>query len=456
MPMINKSVIMYKGNEYSGDWISSAIIHTKNILENFCKNSNLALCFCDPLKYSIAVLASLHLNVKVYLLHPDAPEEKIQYLTERNITIVYDKHIDLTNIEIKNYNVNLESSCSFIFSTSCTTSNKIKWVEIPSKTLLIKSYMLNNVLNIKKTDCTYIVSPMCFIQTIWSLLIHLISSSEIWIDDFSLDNLKNAFSKNTITTLVTVPSIAQTICNTVHKKTSLRLLVLGGDCASKDLICSLKNLNDSLLLSNIYGCTETSAADIILSPTKITDNGKVKFSLGKPSYFSQINLIDEHGNIVEKNNEIAQICIKGKYVAKQYHNSDIAICDENGFKTGDFAYRDENGYYYFVGRKSTIIKYNGQKIYALEIENALMQVDGILEAVVYGKDDEKYGQIANAVIVTKGNISKARIVKAIEKKLEKYKIPKNFYSVDSIPKTSTGKSIRNNQTYDELKKIIIE
>lgn len=453
--MINNSIIIYKHQEYNSQWIASAINHVKNTLKAYCNNSNIALLFCDPLKYTIAILAFMDLNLEVYLLHPTAPKEKIEHLKDKGIDIVSDQYIDLSNIKIINTSVDLNANCNFIFSTSNTTSNLIRWVEIPSKTLLTKAYMLRDVLEIKETDCTYIVSPMCFIQTIWTLLVHFISSSKIWLDDFSVENLKKVFSKNLITTMVTVPSIAQTICDTIDDATSLRLMVLGGDFAKDELIYSLKSLNDYLLISNVYGCTETSAADIILPPTRITDNDRAVFSLGKPSCFSEITLIDGNGKIVEESNKIAQVYINGEYVAKKYYDSDMIICNENGFATGDFAYRDKNGYYYFVGRRSTIIKYNGQKIYAFEVENALMQLDGILEAVVYGKSDDKYGQIANAIITITNSLTKAQIVNDLRRKLERYKIPKNFYYVESIPKTITGKTIRNNQIYDELEKIII-
>lgn len=452
--MISNSVIIYKQQEFDSKWISSALNHIKKILRSYENKSSIAVMMCNQLKYSLVILALMHLNIEAYLLHPTAPKEKIEYLKLKGIHIIRDQDIDLSNIEIVDTKIELNDKCQFVFSTSNTTSDSLKWVEVPAETLMTKSYMLSDVLEIKKTDCTYIVSPMCFIQTIWTLLVHLISSSKIWLDDFSVENLKVALRQNTITTMVTVPSIARTICNEIDNISSLRLLVLGGDFAKKELINSLKYLNSQLFISNVYGCTETAAADIILPPIEISGNTDVIYSLGKPSHFSDISLIDDNGTIVEDSYVVAQIYINGHYVAKKYHNSNKVICNKNGFATGDYAYRDENGYYYYIGRKSNVIKYNGQKIYALEVEEALLKLNGISDAVVFGKDDDKYGQVVNAIIVS-NLLSKDQIVNELEKKLEKYKIPKKIYYVQSIPKTSTGKTIRNNRIYDELSKTII-
>ena len=110
----------------------------------------------------------------------------------------------------------------------------------------------------------------------------------------------------------------------------------------------------------------------------------------------------------------------------------------DGFlRTGDQGHFDEDGYLVLTGRIKELINRSGEKISPLEIDNALLSLDGVKEAVSFGIPDDMYGELVGAVVVLEesGSMDQESIQKELSHKLIKFKIPSRIWITDSIPKT---------------------
>ncbi|MCU0845721.1 MAG: AMP-binding protein, partial [Spirochaetes bacterium] len=124
--------------------------------------------------------------------------------------------------------------------------------------------------------------------------------------------------------------------------------------------------------------------------------------------------------------------------------------------TGDRAYKDEDGYFWFVGRSDDLIKSSGYRIGPFEVESALQEHPAVLESAVIGKPDELRGQLVKAFIILRpGFEPTAALVKELQEHVTRvtapYKYPREIEFVNELPKTISGKVRRV-----ELRKMEVE
>jgi len=114
------------------------------------------------------------------------------------------------------------------------------------------------------------------------------------------------------------------------------------------------------------------------------------------------------------------------------------------YDTGDTAWRDPDGYYWFVGRNDDMIKCSGYRIGPFEVESVLSEHDAVLECAVTGAPDPKRGQVVKAtVVLNKGYPASDELVKELQDYVKKttapYKYPRIIEFVPELPKTISGK-----------------
>ncbi len=178
-------------------------------------------------------------------------------------------------------------------------------------------------------------------------------------------------------------------------------------------------------------------------------------SMGKPAPVYDIDLLDENGNSCE-DGIVGSICIKNtdkKHptgLFREYWLNPEA--NEKSWKagiynTGDTAWRDADGYYWFVGRNDDVIKCSGYRIGPFEVESALMEHPSVLECAVTAVPDPTRGQIVKATIVlAKGFIPSESLTKELQNHVKHttapYKYPRAIEYVEELPKTVSGKIMR--------------
>jgi fatty-acyl-CoA synthase len=112
--------------------------------------------------------------------------------------------------------------------------------------------------------------------------------------------------------------------------------------------------------------------------------------------------------------------------------------------TGDLVRRDDEGYYYVVGRKKDMYISGGENVYPAEIEQVLRLHPDISEAAVIGVADEKWGEVGKAFVVLEAQdrLTALQVVEHCRKNLAKYKVPKHVRIVSSLPKGDSGKVLK--------------
>jgi acetyl-CoA synthetase len=176
-------------------------------------------------------------------------------------------------------------------------------------------------------------------------------------------------------------------------------------------------------------------------------------SMGKPSPGYHIEIRDEDGRVCEDNEE-GQICIRTDKAtpvglfAGYYKDAERtkSVWHDGVYYTGDTAWRDEDGYIWFVGRADDVIKSSGYRIGPFEVESALLEHPAVLECAITGVPDPDRGQIIKATIVlTKEYKGKEgpELIKEIQHHVKEttapYKYPRVIEFVSELPKTISGK-----------------
>ncbi|CAG8532116.1 13557_t:CDS:1 [Acaulospora colombiana] len=160
----------------------------------------------------------------------------------------------------------------------------------------------------------------------------------------------------------------------------------------------------------------------------------------------RIAILDDKGKPTEE----GEVCIKGANVTPGYINNPSAnsssFTKDGWFRTGDQGKLDDEGYLFLTGRIKELINRGGEKISPLEIDSVLLSHPAVSEAVSFAVPDEIYGQEVHAAVALKHEqkVTEEDLKSFCEDKLAKFKIPKKFYFVVTMPKTATGKIQRKN------------
>ncbi|MFX3675057.1 MAG: o-succinylbenzoate--CoA ligase [Paenisporosarcina sp.] len=213
----------------------------------------------------------------------------------------------------------------------------------------------------------------------------------------------------------------------------LTMLVGGGPVPSKYLERAMAR---GIPVLQTYGMTETASQTATLAPE---DAVRKLGSSGKPLYLSFIRI-----DLAKKPFDEGEICIRGGHVTPGYIGSyENTSSQENGwFYTGDMGYFDDEGFLFVIDRRSDLIISGGENIYPAEVENAILQHPLIKEAGVCGMDDETWGQIPVAFIVSDEEISLESLREFLQTKLASYKMPKRLHQISEMPRNASNKLVR--------------
>lgn len=190
-----------------------------------------------------------------------------------------------------------------------------------------------------------------------------------------------------------------------------------------------------------YGLSESTCRSTFNPPDTRRRAGSCGLSIG-----NEMKVVDEEDNEVAAGTE-GEIVLRGENIFKGYFRNEEAT--ERAFRggwfhTGDVAYRDAEGFFYIIDRKSDMIIRGGENIYPREIDELLYKHSAIAEAAAFGVPDELYGEDVAAFVVLKEgqSASESEIVAFCREHLADFKCPKTVRVVASLPKGPTGKVLK--------------
>ncbi len=226
---------------------------------------------------------------------------------------------------------------------------------------------------------------------------------------------------------------------------ALRTCVTGGSAMPVEVMAEFERTFGCTVLEG-YGLSETSPVVSFNHADAIRKPG----SIGTPVAGMAMRLIDETGrNVPEGSDRSGEIAIRGEGVMKGYWNRSAettAAIPDGWFRSGDLAVRDRDGYYFIVGRKKDMIIRGGYNVYPREIEDALLEHEGVAAAAVIGLVHPDLGEeVGAAVVLEVGARTSVEELRGFAKeRVAAYKYPRHVWIVDELPKDADGQVLRRN------------
>jgi acetyl-CoA synthetase len=271
-------------------------------------------------------------------------------------------------------------------------------------------------------------------------------------DRFDAHDILPMFKEHNITTFCAPPTMYRFFIKEDLSKydlSSIKYATTAGEALNPEVFNQFKKATGLSIMEG-FGQTETtlSIANLVGTTPKLG-------SMGKPSPLYNMDIVDSEGNSLGVG-ETGEIVIRtdkgipcglftGYYLDEE---KTIAAWHDDVYHTGDTAWRDEEGYYWFVGRVDDVIKSSGYRIGPFEIESVIMELPYVLECGVSPVPDEIRGQVVKAsIVLTKGTEPSDELAKEIQEYVKThtapYKYPRVVVFRDSLPKTISGKIQRN-------------
>lgn len=201
--------------------------------------------------------------------------------------------------------------------------------------------------------------------------------------------------------------------------------------------------NEGLPLIQGYGLTEAGPNTFGVS---FEDAQKRSGTVGVPLPGIEVRLLDGEGKEVPVGTA-GELHVRGGHVMAGYWNrpkETSQVLKDGWLATGDLAYRDADGFYFICGRRKEMFISGGENVFPAEIEEVLLTHPNVAEVAVVGVAHPKWGEVGRAYLVLKNPQAhdEAEVVAHLQKELAKYKIPKEYVIMDSLPKSAAGKVLK--------------
>ncbi len=271
-------------------------------------------------------------------------------------------------------------------------------------------------------------------------------------DRFDASVIMPMFAKYGITTFCAPPTMLRMMIKqdlSHYDFSSVKHMTTAGEALNPEVFRQFENATGLQIMEG-FGQTETTVALANLAGTTMKLG-----SMGKPVPLYHIELVDPDGAPVPVG-EPGEICIhvdegvpcglfRGYYTDEE---KTAEVWHDGLYHTGDTAWKDEDGYFWYVGRVDDVIKSSGYRIGPFEIESTIMELPYVLECGVSAEPDEVRGQVVKAsIVLVKGtepsDALKKEIQDYVKKRTAPYKYPRIVVFRDELPKTTSGKIRRN-------------
>lgn len=364
----------------------------------------------------------------------------------------FDAEIEAADDTLERYDT-CKNDCILLYFTSGTTGQ-------PKMVMHDQTYTIGHIMtakhwqNVDPNGLHLTFSETGWAKAVWGKIYgQWLMEAGIFVydfDKFTPVDLLPLFSKYNVTSFCAPPTVFRFLIKEDLSKfdlSSLKYVTIAGEALNPEVYNQFYAATGLKLMEG-FGQTETTC--IIMNPKGTTPKPG---SMGKPNPQYRVEIVDENGNPVpdgtvgeialhaesRENRPFGLYC--GYYRDEELTNS---VWHDGLYHTGDTAWRDEDGFFWYVGRVDDIIKSSGYRIGPFEIESVLMEHPAVLECAITGVPDPMRGQIVKATIILTKNYQPSEELKKelqtyVKKQTAPYKYPRIIEFVDELPKTISGK-----------------
>jgi long-chain acyl-CoA synthetase len=344
-----------------------------------------------------------------------------------------------------------EDDAAMIY-TSGTTGHP-KGVVLTHANILYNSYVAPRFIDLQASDVSLCIMPLFHVNAqVASMMATMQAGATVVLEEmFKPRTFIKTLKKYKCTTFSGVPTIYSFLNEMKEAEGEdlrfLKACICGAAPMPVEVFQTFERKFGAKIIEG-YGLSEGTCVSS-LNPL----NGVRKIgSIGIPIHGQEMAIWDEDGKEMPVG-QTGEICIKGPNVMKAYYNNPEATQKtlQNGWlRTGDLGYKDQDGYYFIVGRKKEMIIRGGENIYPREIEEVLYELPDVQDCAVVGLPDKKYGEEVAAFIILKGGSSADEkfIKNYLRQKIADFKRPRLIEIVTDLPRTATGK-IQKNKIIEE-------
>jgi fatty-acyl-CoA synthase len=282
----------------------------------------------------------------------------------------------------------------------------------------------------------------------------LLSGATLTLHDrFDVSNAIASLANDSITLTNLVPTILEALIAHPDWPKAARASLRAVSIGSTDVPVSLtEKLGESgLPLLQIYGATETGPTAIYQTNSSLPTS---KGSIGQVGKHCEVKICDPSGTELAPNIS-GEICVKGGNTFSHYWKNPVATAEtisDGWVKTGDVAYCDNAGNYWFTDRLKHIIISGGENIYPAELKRLTNTLDTLAESTIIGVPDPKWGEVPVVVAVRKNPETSQEVVLSVfDGGIAKFKRPRRVVFVDALPRNVMGKVV-----VDDVRKLLSE
>jgi acyl-CoA synthetase (AMP-forming)/AMP-acid ligase II len=346
-----------------------------------------------------------------------------------------------------------ETDDAIIMYTSGTTG-KPKGAILYHRSLIATAMHISDFIAYEPEDRVICVVPLFHITGLAQIMLsHIFSGIPcVYVRTFKVKDFLEIMSSEKITKTISVINILWLMIH--HPEfdhfdfSSYKVAMCGGSPATEEMVKGILNRLPHLKLSIGYGLTES---DGIASTTPYEDTLRKIEAAGKILPLVDAKIADEEGKELPPNG-VGEIILRGPTITKGYWGkpeATKATIIDGWLHTGDIGKLDDEGYIYILDRKKDMINRGGEKIFSLEVENAISKHPNVLEVAVVAVPDKFLGEAVKAAIVLRpGQTADEEEFKNFcSEHLADYKIPKYIEFLDALPRNPAGKVVKGDLKY---------
>jgi long-chain acyl-CoA synthetase len=337
---------------------------------------------------------------------------------------------------------------AIIIYTSGTTG-KPKGCLLTHGNLIANARQISQWLQFTKDDRLLSIMPLFHMNAVSVTTMSALyaGGSTVVSPKFSASRFWQIISDYEITSFGSVATMLSMLLSTYPdgvpaglKTNQLRFAMCGSAPVPAEVMQRFEETFKCLVIEG-YGLSESTCRSTFNPPDERRRAGSCGIPIG-----NEMRVVDEEDNEMS-DGELGEIVMRGENILKGYYRNEeaTAIAFRNGwFHTGDIGYRDQDGFFYIVDRKSDMIIRGGENIYPREIDEVLYQHPAVAAAATIGVPNELYGEeVAAFVVLREGReVSEAQLISFCREHLADYKTPKTIRFVTEIAKGPTGKLLK--------------